>query len=470
MNRSKMTRNIILIVFLCFVMSTFVSFWSLRIMARNNMEGLIKALTARIYDTIAGQLSEPVIVSRTMANDRFLIDLLESEDERDPEETEALMQAYLSKLREGLKYESAFVVSDRSHRYYTFEGLVKEISRENISRDQWYFEFIGQDDAYSLDVDRDEFGADAWTVFVDTRIEDDDGNLLGVCGVGVRMTGSQKLFMEMEQEYGVRVSLAAPDGMIMVDMDDTAIGKEQLSGIMLSKEGDYRFQELGHNAYVVTKFFDKLNWYLVVRTDGRNESKQVLNIVLLNIGMCLIAMAILIIALRIIMDRTRALANASFRDQSTHLLNRRAFEEDKGKLAFGQLDTDFTYMTADLNGLKWANDNLGHAAGDELIRGAADCLRETFSEYGQVYRIGGDEFAVIMKLPEQKLAGAMEAFEDRMNAWQGETVKSLSVSYGYVTSREFPSENLQELIRISDERMYAAKDEYYRRTGKQRRT
>ncbi|MBQ7487237.1 MAG: GGDEF domain-containing protein, partial [Clostridia bacterium] len=178
MNRSKMTRNSILIVFLCFVMSTFVSLWSLRIMARNNMEGLIKALTARIYDPIAGQLSEPVIVSRTMANDRFLIDLLESEDERDPEETEALMQAYLLKLREGLKYESAFVVSDRSHRYYTFEGLVKEISRENISRDQWYFEFIGQDDAYSLDVDRDEFGADAWTVFVDTRIEDDDGNLL----------------------------------------------------------------------------------------------------------------------------------------------------------------------------------------------------------------------------------------------------------------------------------------------------
>jgi hypothetical protein len=78
MNRSKLTRNIVLIVFLCFVLSTFVSLWSLHVMAQNNMQALSKSLTARIYDTIIGQLSEPVSVSRTMANDSFVIELLEN--------------------------------------------------------------------------------------------------------------------------------------------------------------------------------------------------------------------------------------------------------------------------------------------------------------------------------------------------------------------------------------------------------
>ena len=192
--------------------------------------------------------------------------------------------------------------------------------------------------------------------------------------------------------------------------------------------------------------------------------------IVLNIGLCLIVMAILVIAIRVILDRTKALTHASFRDQTTQLLNRRAFEEDKEKLTANPLDEDFAYVTADLNGLKQANDHLGHTAGDELIRGAADCLRAVFGPHGQVYRIGGDEFAVMMKIQPESLDRAMKELEEKTAAWQGEKVKELSISCGYVTAREFPSENLQELIRISDERMYAAKDEYYRTTGRQRRT
>lgn len=43
------------------------------------------------------------------------------------------------------------------------------------------------------------------------------------------------------------------------------------------------------------------------------------------------------------------------------------------------------------------------------------------------------------------------------------------LSCGWASSREFPSENIAELIRISDERMYAAKDEYCRASGNDRR-
>ena len=48
----------------------------------------------------------------------------------------------------------------------------------------------------------------------------------------------------------------------------------------------------------------------------------------------------------------------------------------------------------DLNGLKAANDNIGHEAGDELIIGASKCMDNAFSGLGRTYRVGGDEFAV----------------------------------------------------------------------------
>lgn len=470
MNRSRMTRNIVLIVFLCFVLSTFVSLWSLQLMARDNMQALSKTLAARIYDAITGQLSEPVIVSRTMANDSFVIDLLKTEESHDASDTGRILQVYLAKLRMGLKYEAAFIVSAATNRYYTYHGLGKEINPEGGDRDQWYADFLKTDEVYQLDVDRDEFGSDAWTVFVDTRIEDEEGRLLGVCGVGVRMTGTQELFQRLEREYNVRISLTDADGVVMVSENEKAIETERLEHIRLSREEEYAFQDTGNSEYAVTKYIDKLGWYLVIHTDGRNESAQFLHVILLNIGLCVIVTAILIIAMRIILSRTKALTHASFRDQTTQLLNRRAFEEDKEKIASAPLDPDFAYVSADLNGLKYANDNLGHMAGDELIRGAADCLRAVFEKYGQVYRIGGDEFAAFMRVSPENLENAMKELEEKTAAWEGKLIKELSISCGCVTGHEFPSENLQELIRISDERMYAAKDEYYRKTGKQRRT
>lgn len=468
MNRSKITRLAFAIVFVCFLLSTFVSLWSLRLMAKQNMRELSKVLAGRIYDAISSELSEPIVVSRTMANDRLLIDVLEHEDRYSETEASALMSDYLTGIKEGMDYESAFVVSDATKRYYSFGGLSKNMDPVNNAYDQWYTLFIGKGKAYDLDVDRDELIDDAWTVFVNARIEDENGRLLGVCGVGVHMTGSQALFRELEEGYGVKINLIDSSGLIQVDTDESRIENASLEGILREESSEYVYQRRGGRS-VITKYVEKLGWYLVVQSDGIQERSQVIHVIILNVALCLAIMVILVIAIRIIVERTKALSHASFRDQTTQLLNRRAFEDEKARLAVSPLDADFTYMTADLNGLKYANDNLGHAAGDELIRGAANCLKECFGRYGSVYRIGGDEFAAMLVLSEEDMKAAMEAFEKTTGEWSGEKVKQLSVSCGVATLREFPSENIAELSRIADERMYAAKEEYYRRSGAQRR-
>lgn len=81
-------------------------------------------------------------------------------------------------------------------------------------------------------------------------------------------------------------------------------------------------------------------------------------------------------------------------DTLTGLFNRNAFDE------WENTNTDFDntmLVTFDLNNLKWCNDNLGHAAGDKYIIDAAEMIRQVFEKYGSCYRIGGDEFCVVIK-------------------------------------------------------------------------
>lgn len=469
MYRKNITRLAFAIVILSFVLSTFVSLWSLRIMAQRNMQEVSKALASRIYDTISGELMEPITVSRAMANDSLLAAALKNEAAAGNEQTERVLSEYLSRQKQTFGYEAAFVVSDASMCYYSYGGIGKQMDLSSGERDRWYAEFIESGKAYDLDVDRDELSQDQITVFVDARIEDEAGALLGVCGVGARMTGNQDLFVSLEREYGVKINLVAPDGLILIDTDESRIDREYMTDLRLSAGSDYVYQKRGSDRFVVTKYIDKLGWYLVVNSDGSAERGQIVSMLLVNAVLCVIVLVIMLLAVRIIVERTRALASASFVDQSTQLLNRRAFEEKKAELSMGPLKDDFVYVTADLNGLKGVNDTLGHAAGDELIRGAAQCLKACLGKYGDVYRIGGDEFAAMLNLPEDQLNATMKQLELAAKEWRGEQVMGVSISCGHATKREFPSENLAELIRISDERMYDAKEAYYRKSGIERR-
>ena len=82
MNEKRITRWALVIVIISFLTSTIVSLWSLHIMAQHNQRELSKVLTAQIYDVIAGELSDPIVVAKTMANDSFLIEELQKEKKK----------------------------------------------------------------------------------------------------------------------------------------------------------------------------------------------------------------------------------------------------------------------------------------------------------------------------------------------------------------------------------------------------
>ena len=153
-------------------------------------------------------------------------------------------------------------------------------------------------------------------------------------------------------------------------------------------------------------------------------------------------------------------------DELTRCLNRHAYENDMKKL---NLSEEWVYISVDLNGLKRANDSYGHMAGDELICAAADCMRDSFHEYGKVYRIGGDEFAVIITENTSQVEELIHGFDSNVANWHGKFVDSMTVSYGWVFSTERNWGSAYEISKAADARMYQSKERYYKKSGADRR-
>lgn len=133
-------------------------------------------------------------------------------------------------------------------------------------------------------------------------------------------------------------------------------------------------------------------------------------------------------------------------------------------------NTEWAYISLDLNDLKQTNDSLGHSAGDELICVAANCMKFAFASYGKIYRIGGDEFVVLIQESVSNIDSILQAFDTTIHDWHGKYSNSISVSYGVVKSSEQDFDSIHSVSKLADERMYKSKSEYYNISGNDRRS
>ena len=153
-------------------------------------------------------------------------------------------------------------------------------------------------------------------------------------------------------------------------------------------------------------------------------------------------------------------------DELTKCLNRHAYEADIQKL---DLNSEWVYISLDLNGLKQTNDKMGHSAGDELICAASSCMKFAFASYGKIYRIGGDEFVVLLNQSVSDLQHILKVFDSTISNWHGKYSNSMSVSYGIVQSSEQDFDSILSVSKLADERMYKNKSNYYKISGNDRR-
>ncbi|MBC7283184.1 sensor domain-containing diguanylate cyclase [Hoeflea sp.] len=143
-------------------------------------------------------------------------------------------------------------------------------------------------------------------------------------------------------------------------------------------------------------------------------------------------------------------------DVLTKLHNRAFYKDELNRLERKSL-RPVSAIVMDLNGLKEANDQLGHDAGDALLRRFGEVLSGVVSRPNHAARIGGDEFAILMPGADKKAAAAMvDTINELLNINnQFYSNAPLSVAIGWATSRD--GESMEDLIKRADLEMYEDK-------------
>ena len=133
-------------------------------------------------------------------------------------------------------------------------------------------------------------------------------------------------------------------------------------------------------------------------------------------------------------------------DELTRCFNRRAYENDIKEL---RLSDEWVYISVDLNGLKRANDSYGHAAGDELICAAADCMRDSFHKYGKVYsgKTSKKEGRATLEDFLKPGAGVINSI-NKLDAGFNCPEASIGIILGYDSSQTKNTQRIGRLIRI----------------------
>lgn len=143
-------------------------------------------------------------------------------------------------------------------------------------------------------------------------------------------------------------------------------------------------------------------------------------------------------------------------DILTDARNRKAFNSKIGMLEGMDISVGICFV--DINGLKSVNDEMGHEAGDNVIKEASEAIASIFKKK-YCYRIGGDEFVVVMpQVSEETFAKHVERLRKKS--------KKISMAIGSVWSETCL--DVEELVNIADKNMYADKTEFYSKNDRRK--
>lgn len=159
------------------------------------------------------------------------------------------------------------------------------------------------------------------------------------------------------------------------------------------------------------------------------------------------------------------LAHLADHDELTGLFNRRVFEErlEEHLLLADRYGPEGALLMVDIDNLKEVNDTYGHAAGDALILAAAEAMGHRLRDSDLVFRVGGDEFAVLLPHADREQAiaaadGIMKSVRDNCAKVDVEMLAGTTASLGIAVIAEFDNPSEGTIKAAADAAMYQAKE------------
>lgn len=472
------TRSIVLfvsiVILLSFGVSTFSSIFSLGQMVEQNSEKEAAIFVRDVEGEIVDSFSSAADISQTI-NNTFMRNVISKRDAMTESEVSGIVGEYLNEIKNRFHYDTAFLIMDKTKEYFTEFGRIKKLNLEGED-DSWYPNFIKSNKEIELNVDNDQANDNRITVYVNLLMRDEAGKTIGVCGVGHTLDALNTTIDNFEKERSLSICLADSNGVIKLAGNDSLCGNKLPAYLQsyldyYDHTQEYIYDKSGTDGYIIAKYIKDYDWYVIIEHSG--DSANMTAVVLRNLLAAFVSLIFTVIFVSIAF-RNQAHETISFKldaqtDKMTGLSNRRAYEEMLEEIKKNNSAQDVSVFIVDVNGLKAVNDEFGHQAGDELIVKTAECLKNICTNHGRIFRIGGDEFAVIITEPLDDIGESVRYIREQISKCVCEYSEGLSAAIGAAKGQEHPEMDIEELIRLADKAMYFDKEDYYRDIRHERR-
>ena len=459
---------IILIIILGYCGVMYMDTRAYQSLAEKHVAGIVSLAQLDISKDIESTINKPIVVAQTMAGDEFLKTWIAGE-ETHHEDGDYLDQlyGYLTAYQRENQYDAVFFVSAKTENYYYYGGLNKNLSKTD-SHDVWYYNFLSSGKPYDLQVDTDQTNGNDITVFVNCRVEDTDGTLLGVIGVGLRLSYLEELVRSYEETYNLSVFLINMGGsdnsfhqntelFVSEDTLPQCLGIPQFSQPITDGHTHCQWYSVdGERRCVITKYDSQLQWNLVMEKNTESLYAVFSRQLRENILVLLASLAACVTLTTVVFQRyNRLLIRTENIDELTGLPNRRLFQMEFGKQR-KKRKLPKTLFLMDVDHFKNINDTHGHLFGNSVLAFLGQELRQTVGEHGVAARWGGDEFIGVLDLSGDAAEALFDELMARLNHRRAEMLYPVSISVGMIALGE--TEALDAAVSRADAALYRAKD------------
>lgn len=243
----------------------------------------------------------------------------------------------------------------------------------------------------------------------------------------------------------------------------SVIKKRQKDKNNQSKMIFHVFRLIGLSSIAISAMLDILRYYISDSHDSAVCVRIGLIIFMICFGMSSLEKTINAVKLG---ARSEMISELAYKDGLTEVGNRTLFKEELDALEKNKYnENEIIIIMFDVNDLKYINDKMGHYMGDRLLVKSADIIKASFDGFGgKCFRIGGDEFVVIIKgdAAEEHYNNGLKMFEQAIaehNANPDKTFR-ISIAYGAAVYNASNSEAyIADIWHAADAFMYQNKKE-----------
>lgn len=265
--KTKISLYTVLIVMFSMACVIYLSvYMTQNLVINNTFEKELPKTLINIGESINQQLSAPLTISATMANNNFILDFL---DQNEPSAKVTEVKQYLEQLKTHFNAVTTFLVSANSRSYYTAKGIIKQISEEG-GKDQWFYNFINSELDYEFSLDFDYDNPEQLMIFVNYKIKDNNGKVIAVTGIGLSMNKMVSIIKNFSIGENGKLYLVNAQGQITVSSNNALAGKEFTTKFPIAqnllRKTKFARSDLDNSDkdIIAIHYIKELGWYIAV--------------------------------------------------------------------------------------------------------------------------------------------------------------------------------------------------------------